>query len=107
MVALVDYLCRELDRENMILLVLLGPLVAFNTISHSILLSQVLVLGLGCTALRWFESYPEGLVLEGDAGGFLLCSMAIDLWASSHPPCYNIYMKLLREVIERFGLQHH
>uniref|UniRef100_A0A8D2J6W7 Reverse transcriptase domain-containing protein n=1 Tax=Varanus komodoensis TaxID=61221 RepID=A0A8D2J6W7_VARKO len=111
LVALYDDLCRERDRGNSSMLVLLDLSAAFNTIDHGILLDRLAGLGVGGTAWQWFRSYLEGrfqkVVLE-DFGSvpWQLCH-GVPQGSILSPLLFTIYMKLLGEVIGRFGLRNH
>ncbi|KAF7237686.1 putative RNA-directed DNA polymerase from transposon BS, partial [Varanus komodoensis] len=99
------------DKGSASLLVLLDLSVAFDVIDYGILLDRLADLGVGGTVWQWFHSYLAGqfqMVVLGDYSsvpwqlchgvpqGSILSSMLI-----------NIYMKLLGEVIRRFGLWSH
>ncbi|KAF7252275.1 Succinate dehydrogenase assembly factor 3, mitochondrial [Varanus komodoensis] len=111
LVALYDDLCREKDRGSASLLVLLDLLAAFDTIDHGILLDRLAGLGVGGTALQWFRSYLNGRfqkVVLGDYGSapWQLCHGVLQGSILS-PLLFNVYMKLLGEVIRRCGLRNH
>ncbi|KAF7249851.1 Lysine-specific demethylase PHF2 [Varanus komodoensis] len=71
-----DDLCWERERQSATLLILLDLAAAFNSINHGVLLEGLAV---GSTALWWFHSYLAECFQED-------------------------YMKLLGEVIWRYGL---
>ncbi|KAF7251034.1 putative RNA-directed DNA polymerase from transposon BS [Varanus komodoensis] len=111
LVTLYDDLCREKDRGSAFLLVLLDLSVAFGTIDHGILLVRLAGLGLRGTALQWFRSYLNGRfqkVVLGDYGSapWQLCH-GVPQGSILSPLLFNIYMKLLGEVIQRCGLRNH
>ncbi|KAF7246934.1 Transmembrane protease serine 12 [Varanus komodoensis] len=104
-------LCREKDRGSASLLVLLDLSAAFDTINHGILLDRLAGLGVGGTALQWFHSYLNDRfqkVVLGDYGSapWQLCHGVLQGSILS-TLLFNIYMKLLGEVIRRCGLRNH
>uniref|UniRef100_A0A803T6B3 Reverse transcriptase domain-containing protein n=1 Tax=Anolis carolinensis TaxID=28377 RepID=A0A803T6B3_ANOCA len=111
LVALVDYLRRELDRGSVSLLVLLDLSAAFDTVDHGILLGRLAGMGLGGTVLQWLHSFLEGrsqMVSLGDACSApqpLTCEVPQGSVLS--PMLFNIYMKPLGEIIRSFGVRCH
>ncbi|KAF7254271.1 CMP-N-acetylneuraminate-beta-1,4-galactoside alpha-2,3-sialyltransferase [Varanus komodoensis] len=84
---------------------------AFNTIDHGILLDRLTRLGVGGTAWQWFRYYLNSRFQKVVLGNFgsapwQLCHGVLQGSILS-PLLFNIYMKLLGEVIRRCGLRNH
>ena len=111
LVALVDDLHRELDRESVSLLVLLDLSAAFNTIDYGILLGCLFGMGLRGTVLQWLQSFLEGRtqkVVLGDSWSMPWpLARGIPQGSALLPMLFNIYMKPLGEVIWSFGVWCH
>ncbi|KAF7243567.1 Aldehyde oxidase 2 [Varanus komodoensis] len=111
LVSLYDDLCRERDRGNMSLLVLLDLSAACNIIDHGILLDWLAGLGAGGTAWQWFCPYLASQfqkVVLGDysSAPWELCH-GVPQGSILSPVLFDIYMKPLGEVIRRFELRTH
>ena len=109
MVALFDDLCRERDRGNASLVILLDLSAAFDTIDHGVLLDRLAGMGIRGTVLQWFCSYLADRVQR-----VVLGDSSSDPWRLCHgvpqgsilsPMLFNMHMKLLGEVVRRFGLR--
>lgn len=83
------------------MLVLLHLSVAFNTIDYGILLGHLSGVGLGGTALQWFQSFLEGRTQRVVPGALVpqgsVCSLIL----------FNIYVQQLEEVVRSFEVFCH
>nr|XP_060615104.1 uncharacterized protein LOC132764950 [Anolis sagrei ordinatus] len=108
LVALVDDLRRELDRGSVSLLVLLDLSSAFDTVDHGILLGRLAGMGLGGTALNWFNSFLRNrsqrveYMDQVSDGSPLLCG--VPQGAILSPLLFNIYVRPLASLARSFGL---
>uniref|UniRef100_A0A803SX51 ribonuclease H n=1 Tax=Anolis carolinensis TaxID=28377 RepID=A0A803SX51_ANOCA len=111
LVALINDLRQELDKGSVSLLVLLDLSVAFDTVDHSILLGHLAEMGLRGTVLQWLRSFLEGhsqMVSLGDTcSAPQPLSCGVPQGSVLSPMLFNIYMKLLGEIIRSFGVRCH
>ena len=91
----------------MSLLVLLDISAAFDTVDHGILLGRLSKLGIGGLALAWLRSFLEDHPQRVQLGDSVLAPWNLPQGLIIFPMLFNIYMRLLGQVIRGCGASCH
>lgn len=98
LVAIIDDICQERDKWNVILLILLDLSVTFGDTDHGILLEQLCQMGSGSTVTWWLLFYLQSQFQKAALGDFWLAPwhLCSRVPQSSILPLifFNIYTKL-------------
>ena len=93
------------------MLILLDLSAAFDTVNHGILLGRLSGLGTGGQALAWLRSFLEDHPQKVQLGEMLSAPWTLSCGVLQgsiiSPMLFNIYMRLLGEVIRSFGASCH
>ena len=87
-----------MNEQHVTLLVLLGLSAAFDTVSHTILLSSLRKLGIGNTALEWFKLYLSGGGQRATVGGCL--SERVPEGSCLGPPLFTSHSRSLIDAVQ-------
>ena len=103
---------QAMDRQRVVVLVLLDLSAAFDTIDHRVLLHRLSRdLGVAGTALRWFQSYLEDRTQSVSIQN--ACSAPRDLCfgvpqgSVLGPQLFSVYSAPLGKIIKAHGLEYH
>ena len=95
-----------MNRQEVVLLVLLDLSAAFDTVEHSVLLSRLSTsFGIRGTALEWFVSYPSGrsqrVSLSGKCSESLQLNQGVPQGSCLGLLVFTLYASKLFEVVKR------
>ena len=103
-------LLEEMDRGNVMALLLLDMSAAFDTVDHSMLV-QVLNsrFGICGAALNWFESYLGSrsyrVNVRGNLSGIVKLVCGVPQGSLLGPVLFLLYVEELQDLVERYGLR--
>lgn len=110
LVMLVDHLCWKWDRGSASILLLLDLSATCDAVIHGIPVGWLLDLGMGSTIPQWFTSFLssqfQSLLMVGETASMGL-TWGVFQGLTLSPLMFNICMKPLGEVIQKFGLWYH
>ena len=89
-----------MNRQEVVLLVLLDLSAAFDTVEHSVLLSRLSTsFGIRGTALEWFVSYLSG---RSQVASVRNLSQGVPQGSCLRPLLFTLYASKLFEVVKRY-----
>ena len=103
-------LLEEMDRGNVMALLLLDMSAAFDTVDHSMLV-QVLNsrFGICGAALNWFESYLGSrsyrVNVRGNLSGIVKLVCGVPQGSLLGPVLFLLYVEELQDLVEQYGLK--
>ena len=103
-------LLEEMDRGNVMALLLLDMSAAFDTVDHTMLV-QVLMsrFGICGAALSWFESYLGSrsyrVNVRGNLSGIVKLVCGVPQGSLLGPVLFLMYVEELQDLVERYGLK--
>ena len=103
---------NALDRNEVVILVLLDLSSAFDTVDHTILLDRLKSMyGIDGDALAWFKSYLTGrtqtVVVGAERSDDVIMNFGVLQGSVLGPKEFCLYTKPLGSIISKHGLQYH
>ena len=105
-----DILC-ELDNKRGVFLILLDPSAAFDIIDHDILFKRLESIGVGGSALRWFQSYlcskPQPVNINGTVSSHVSLPYGVPQGSVLGPILFTISSSPIASIARKHGLHVH
>ena len=100
LIHLTDFIRYEMDKGNIVGMILLDLQKAFDTVDHSILHMKLQASGLGNDILRWFGSYLSDRQQLDDVSGTHSTSASVTSGVPLGPLLFLIYVNDMSAVVK-------
>jgi len=109
LVRMTEDIFKEIQSDNIVILVLLDLSAAFDTIDHGILLDKLLKdFGIRDKALKWFKSYLQNrafcVKVDKALSDFLCLMFGVPQGSLLGPILFILYIKYLQKIAAKYGL---
>ena len=104
-----DDILKEVQKNKIVIVVLLDLFAAFDTIDHTILLKKLAkYFGIRDSALKWFSSYLSGrffkVKVDDSLSDFLCLLFGVPQGSLLGHILFILYIKLLQDITRKYGL---
>ena len=108
---LTDFVLSEMDKGNIVLLVLFDMSSAFDTLDHTILVKRLQSLGVTGTALKWFSSYidkrTQYVSVNNSKSDQTHLAYGVPQGSVGGPLLFSIYFQPISTIIRKHNLRYH